>query len=73
MSQSRQVTLRRNLQQALHCVQEALSVVERDEDLRCAVDDVKHARLLLDEIAPVLYLATGERGTQEQLKGRRTE
>lgn len=39
----REATLRRNMEQARHCVQEALSVVEHMEDLRCAMDDMLHA------------------------------
>jgi len=43
----RRVTLRRTLEQARHCVQEALSVVEHGEDVRCAADDVDAAVALL--------------------------
>jgi hypothetical protein len=43
----RDVSLRRSLEQAAHCVQEALSVVERREDPRCAMDDVIQAAQLL--------------------------
>jgi hypothetical protein len=43
----RDVTLRRSLEQALHCIAEALSVVEHGEDVRCAEDDVHQAIELL--------------------------
>ena len=49
MGEERNVTLRRTIQQAKHCVEEALSVVERSEDHRSAVDDLKQARLLIEE------------------------
>jgi hypothetical protein len=41
------VSLRRTLEQAHHCVAEALSVVETGEDPRCALDDVRAAVGLL--------------------------
>jgi hypothetical protein len=44
---ARSVTLRRTLEQAQHCVDEALSVVLHDEDMQCAVDDVHQAIELL--------------------------
>lgn len=47
MAADRDVSLRRSLEQARHCVQEALSVVERGEDPRCALDDVVQAAQLL--------------------------
>ncbi len=47
MKETRIVTVRRHLQQAKHCVEEALSIVERDEDARCAIDDVEQAIALL--------------------------
>jgi hypothetical protein len=43
----RKVTLRRTLEQALHCVEEALSVVEQGEDARSAMGDVQQAVSLL--------------------------
>ena len=43
----RRVTLRRTLEQVLHCVEEALSVVEHGEDARLARDDVEQASTLL--------------------------
>ena len=43
----RDVTLRRSLEQAQHCIVEALSVVEHGEDVRCAEDDVHQAIELL--------------------------
>ena len=44
---SRNVTVRRSLEQAGHCIAEALSVVEHGEDVRCAEDDVHQAIELL--------------------------
>jgi hypothetical protein len=46
-SNIRLVTLRRSLEQAQHCIAEALSVVEHGEDLSCAEDDVFQAITLL--------------------------
>ena len=43
----RDVTLRRSLEQARHCIVEALSVVEHGEDVRCAEDNVRQAIELL--------------------------
>lgn len=39
----RNVTTRRTVQQIKHCVEEALSIIERAEDLRCAHDDLRQA------------------------------
>lgn len=47
-SKNRDVTVRRNLQQVKHCVEEALSVVENGEDRECALDDLQQAMLLID-------------------------
>lgn len=49
MKNDRNVTLRRMIQQVKHCAEEALSVVERDEDMRCAMDDLKQAEMLIRE------------------------
>lgn len=49
MKSNRTVTLRRMVQQVKHCVEEALAVVENTEDTRCAIDDLEHARALLDQ------------------------
>lgn len=49
MKQDRQVTLRRMIQQVKHCVEEALSVVERSEDTRCAIDDLEQADMLIEK------------------------
>jgi hypothetical protein len=45
----RNVSLRRTVEQIRHCVQEALSVVENDEDLNSALDDLRHAQGLIPE------------------------
>lgn len=44
------VTLRRNLEQVIHCLTEAASVLEHKEDPRCAADDVWHAQELLRKV-----------------------
>lgn len=44
----RTVTLRRMIQQVKHCTEEALSVIEREEDTRCAIDDLEQAATLID-------------------------
>lgn len=54
MSTDRNVTLRRNVEQVKHCVEEALSVMDHGEDLRCAVDDLEQARQLIDVVLPKL-------------------
>jgi hypothetical protein len=51
---SNHVTLRRNIQQIKHCVEEALSVIEHGEDHRSAIDDLEHASMLLKEVLPRL-------------------
>lgn len=58
----RTVTLRRTIEQARDCVSEALSVIEHDEDPRCALDDVVQAAQLLrgkvsDEIVQLIETA----------------
>lgn len=48
-------TTRRLLQQAKHCIEEALAVVESDEAPSHAVDDAQHAlELLHSHIIPAL-------------------
>ncbi len=49
MKNERTVTLRRMIQQVVHCAEEALSVVERDEDTRCAIDDLEQAEMLIEK------------------------
>jgi len=46
-SDDRNVTLRRMIEQAIHCLTEADSVLKNKEDPRCAVDDVMQARDLI--------------------------
>lgn len=41
------VTVRRNLEQIKHCVEEALSIVIHREDPRHALDDLEQARQLI--------------------------
>lgn len=43
----RNVTLRRTIEQAIHCLIEADSVLKNKEDLRCAKDDVWQAQELI--------------------------
>ena len=40
MSEERDVTVRRNLEQIVHSAQEALSAWSHDEDPRCVMDDL---------------------------------
>lgn len=47
---ARNVTTRRLLQQTMHCVREALSIVENEEDEDCAIDDLKQAQMLIETI-----------------------
>jgi hypothetical protein len=61
----RVVSLRRSLEQAHHCVAEALSVVETGEDPRCALDDVRAAVELLrgkvsDELSELVLTKVGQ-------------
>jgi hypothetical protein len=44
------ITLRRTLQQAIHCLTEAGSVLKHKEDPRCAVDDVMQAQELIHKV-----------------------
>jgi hypothetical protein len=46
-SDDRKVTARRTIEQAIHCLTEAKSVIENGEDIRCAVDDVWQAAELI--------------------------
>lgn len=51
----RAVSVRRTLEQAGHCIDEARSIVERSEDIRCAIDDVDQAiQLLRENVMPGL-------------------
>lgn len=47
LQDDRRVTLRRNLQQAIHCLTEADAVLSHGEDPRCAADDVWQAQELI--------------------------
>jgi hypothetical protein len=48
MKDDRLTSHRRTLQQIVHCAQEALSAHEHDEDPRHVVDDLTHAKGLID-------------------------
>ena len=54
MGNDRNVSMRRTLEQAKHCVEEALSVVERGEDSRCALDDLAQAGELIGVVRKAL-------------------
>lgn len=43
------ITLRRTLQQVVHCAQEALSVVENSEQSVLALEDIMQAQQLIQE------------------------
>lgn len=44
------VSLRRTLEQAKHCIEEALSVIEANEYPKLAAEDVRQAETLLREV-----------------------
>lgn len=46
-SDDRRVTLRRTIEQAIHCLVEADSVLKHQEDPGCAADDVWQAQELI--------------------------
>jgi hypothetical protein len=54
-----QVTLRRTIQQIGHCVAEALRVVELDEGVDCALDDLEQASQLIERTVAELRRAKG--------------
>ena len=57
----RMVSMRRTLEQAGHCIDEARSIVERGEDVRCAIDDVDQAIQLLGQtVMPALKKMLGK-------------
>jgi len=49
-SDERIINPRRTIEQIKHCVEEALSCWEHDEDPRCILDDLTQANLLLEEV-----------------------
>lgn len=49
-SENRNVTLRRTIQQVIHCLEEAESVLGYDEDPRCAADDIDQAQRLIEQV-----------------------
>jgi hypothetical protein len=49
-TQDRNVTLRRTIEQAIHCLTEADSVLKHKEDPRCAADDVWQAQELIHRV-----------------------
>ncbi len=48
------VTIRRILQQTLHCVQEAHDVIVHEEAIASAILDLEQAQLLLERLLPEL-------------------
>lgn len=57
--QVKQELLRRNLEQAKHCIVEALSVLDHGEDRAMAIEDCEHARdLLVEAVLPKLRIAS---------------
>ncbi len=64
---TRLVTLRRRLEQIKHCVKEAISVMERREDARCAADDLEQALSLLEQVLP--EVKSQARGWQKSSEG----
>jgi hypothetical protein len=46
----RKLTIRRSLQQLKHCVDEAIAVVEAEEDVGHAMNDLEHAALLINKV-----------------------
>lgn len=50
MARERDITTRRTLQQIMHCTEEALSIVEHEEDERCAIDDLEQAQALIGQV-----------------------
>ena len=50
MSQQRNITLRRSIQQVIHCLKEAEAVLNNKEDPRCALDDIHQANMLIDDV-----------------------
>ena len=56
----RVTTLRRNMQQIVHCAVEALSAHENSEDPRHYMEDLQHARQLIDHVLKtVIPMARG--------------
>lgn len=63
--EERRVTLRRSIEQAIHCLVEARSVLGNGEDPRCAADDVDQAReliraVIIPGIAKMCQATSGE-------------
>jgi hypothetical protein len=56
----RLVTIRRTVQQIKHCVDEALAVIENEEDAGCAIDDLQQAYVLI-EVALKRFASDKER------------
>jgi hypothetical protein len=53
MAKASAITTRRLLEQVAHCIQEARSVLENDEEKECALDDLNQAvALLTQEVIP---------------------
>jgi hypothetical protein len=59
LSPDRVVTPRRNLEQALHCAEEALGVLSRREDDALAFDDLAHAQELVIHVRKQMRVDSG--------------
>jgi hypothetical protein len=59
MIDDREVTTRRTLEQIVHTAQEALSTFQAKEDLRCVVDDLHHAKGLIDHALKTILNTRG--------------
>jgi hypothetical protein len=46
----RNITLRRTIEQTIHCLIEADSILKNNEDPRCAADDVWQAQELIRKV-----------------------
>jgi hypothetical protein len=63
MGDNRITSIRRTLEQVVHCAQEALSAYEHDEDSRHVRDDLMQARDLIDHaLKTVAAMAKGAGG-----------
>lgn len=67
---NRLTTLRRNMQQIVHCAQEALSAHEHGEDPRHCMEDLQQARQLIDHVlkSVVPWARGAARGTGDSTK-----
>jgi hypothetical protein len=62
---------RRHLQKAVHCLVEAMAVMDRKEDPRCANDDIKEALQHIASVHPTIKSMA--KGAERAMKGAFTE